>query len=45
MEIAYHIGANCTDGERLLKSLLRNVDRLAGRGVAVPGPHHAGGAG
>ena len=38
MEIAYHIGANCTDGERLLKSLLRNVDRLAENGVAVPGP-------
>lgn len=38
MDIALHIGANCTDGERLLRSLLRNVDALAGRGVAVPGP-------
>jgi hypothetical protein len=38
MEIAYHIGANCTDHERLLKSLLRNVNLLGERGVAVPGP-------
>ncbi|NAZ37870.1 hypothetical protein [Rubellimicrobium sp. CFH 75288] len=38
MEIAFHIGANCTDGDRLLKSLLRDVDRLAEAGVAVPGP-------
>ena len=38
MEIALHIGANCTEGDRLLKSLLRNADRLAAHGVAVPGP-------
>ena len=38
MEIALHIGANCTEGERLLKSLLRNGDRLGREGVAVPGP-------
>lgn len=38
MEIALHIGANCTEGERLLKSLLRNANRLARAGVAVPGP-------
>lgn len=38
MEIALHIGANCTEGERLLKSLLRNANRLARGGVAVPGP-------
>jgi len=38
MEIAYHIGANCTDGDRLLKSVLRNADALAAQGVAVPGP-------
>jgi len=38
MEIALHIGANCTEGERLLKSLLRNADRLGREGIAVPGP-------
>lgn len=38
MEIALHIGANCTEGERLLKSLLRNANRLARGGIAVPGP-------
>lgn len=38
MEIALHIGANCTEGERLLRSLLRNADRLARGGVAVPAP-------
>lgn len=38
MEIALHIGANCTEGERLLKSLLRSADRLGREGVAVPGP-------
>jgi PAS domain-containing protein len=38
MEIALHIGANCTEGERLLRSLLRNADRLAEAGIAVPEP-------
>lgn len=38
MEIALHIGATCTDNDRLLKSLLRNVGRLSREGVAVPGP-------
>lgn len=38
MEIALHIGATCTEGERLLRSLLRNADRLARAGVAVPAP-------
>ena len=38
MEIVYHIGANGTDEDRLLKSLLRNVDVLAADGVKVPGP-------
>ncbi len=33
-----HIGANCTDGERLLKSLLKNAEMLAGQGVQVPTP-------
>lgn len=38
MQIIYHIGANCTDEDRLLKSLLRNADILAEDGVKVPGP-------
>lgn len=38
MEIVYHIGANCTDDDRLLKSLLRNVDTLSADGVKIPGP-------
>lgn len=38
MEIAFHIGANCTDEDRLLKSLLKNADTLSKAGVKVPGP-------
>jgi len=38
MQIVYHIGANCTDGDRLLKSLMRNGEVLAQRRTAVPGP-------
>jgi hypothetical protein len=38
MEIVYHIGANCTDEDRLLKSLLRNIGVLSSDGVKVPGP-------
>ncbi|SEW19950.1 hypothetical protein SAMN04488515_1552 [Cognatiyoonia koreensis] len=38
LEIAFHIGANCTDDDRLLKSLLKNTQTLADHGVKVPGP-------
>ena len=38
MQIAFHIGANCTDEDRLLKSILKNTDALLQQGVAVPGP-------
>lgn len=38
MQIAFHIGANCTDEDRLLKSTLKNADTLLQQGVAVPGP-------
>lgn len=38
MEIVFHIGANCTDEDRLLKSLLRNTGVLGQDGVKVPGP-------
>jgi hypothetical protein len=38
MQIAFHIGANCTDEDRLLKSLLRNGDVLLQNAISVPGP-------
>lgn len=38
MQIAFHIGAHCTDEDRLLKSVLKNANTLLGQGVAVPGP-------
>ncbi len=38
MHIAFHIGANCTDEDRLLKSILKNTDALLQQGIAVPGP-------
>ena len=38
MQIVLHIGANATDRERLLKSLLKNTETFADQGVRVPGP-------
>ncbi|MDJ1007298.1 MAG: hypothetical protein QNJ13_05675 [Paracoccaceae bacterium] len=38
MEIVFHIGAHVTDEGALLRSLLRNRERLADAGVVVPGP-------
>ena len=38
MEIALHIGANCTDEDKLLKSLLKNADSFSKLGIKVPGP-------
>ena len=38
MQIVYHIGANCTDQDRLLKSVLKNADTFAALGIKVPGP-------
>ena len=38
MQIAFHIGANCTDEDRLLKSILKNANTLLQYGTAVPGP-------
>ena len=38
MDIAFHIGAHATDDGALLRSLLRNRDRLAEKGIVVPGP-------
>ena len=38
MEIAFHIGANCTDEDRLLKSILKNGEVLSAHRVKAPGP-------
>jgi hypothetical protein len=38
MRIVYHLGAHCTDEERLLRCLLKNRDALAEEGIVVPGP-------
>ncbi len=38
MEIAYHIGANCTDDDRLMKALMGNADAFLKAGISVPGP-------
>ena len=38
MQIVFHIGAHVTDEGALLRSLLRNRDRLAESGVMIPGP-------
>ena len=38
MRIVYHLGAHCTDDERLLRCLLKNRGALAAQGIIVPGP-------
>lgn len=38
MQIVFHIGAHCTDADRLVRSLLRNREVLAREAVSVPGP-------
>lgn len=38
MQVIYHIGAHCTDEDRLLKSLLKNCHTLQQHGIIVPGP-------
>lgn len=38
MQIVFHIGAHCTDTDRLVRSLLRNRETLAHQAVSVPGP-------
>lgn len=38
MKIILHAGAHATDDDKLLRCLLRNVDDLRHRGVAIPGP-------
>ncbi len=38
MRIVYHLGAHCTDEERLVRCLLKNRSRLAEQGIVVPSP-------
>lgn len=38
MHVVYHIGAHCTDEDKLVRSLLKNRGQLAPQGVVVPGP-------
>lgn len=38
MQIVYHIGANCTDEDLLLKSLLKNSETFEKEGILVPPP-------
>ncbi|MFN4153166.1 MAG: hypothetical protein ACK4HF_00795 [Paracoccaceae bacterium] len=38
MRIVYHLGAHCTDEERLLRCLLKNRQALGEQGIVVPGP-------
>ncbi len=39
MRIVYHLGAHCTDEERLLRCLLKNRQVLSEQGIVVPGPN------
>lgn len=38
MRIVYHLGAHCTDEDRLVRCLLKNRVRLAEEGIVVPAP-------
>jgi len=38
MRIVYHLGAHCTDDERLIRCLLKNRAVLADQGIVVPSP-------
>ena len=38
MRIVYHLGAHCTDEERLVRCLLKNRVPLADQGIVVPSP-------
>ncbi|MCX7560143.1 hypothetical protein OS190_11235 [Sulfitobacter sp. F26204] len=39
MQLVLHTGAHFTEQERLIKSVLRNKDTFAQRGIVVPGPN------
>ena len=38
MKVAFHLGAHCTDDDKLRRALTRSRGALAARGVQVPGP-------
>ena len=38
MRIVYHLGAHCTDEERLVRCLLKNRSQLAEQAIVVPSP-------
>ncbi len=38
MQVVFHLGAHCTDENRILRALLRNRAALAATGVVVPAP-------
>jgi hypothetical protein len=38
MRIVYHLGAHCTDEDRLVRCLLKNRGTLADQGIIVPSP-------
>lgn len=38
MRIVYHLGAHCTDDERLIRCLWKNRETLAEQGIIVPAP-------
>jgi hypothetical protein len=38
MRIVYHLGAHCTDEDRLVRCLLKNRAVLADQGIIVPSP-------
>ena len=38
MKITFHIGAHRTDDDRLMRSLMRNNQKLADEGIFIPGP-------
>jgi hypothetical protein len=38
MRIVYHLGAHCTDEDRLVRCLLKNRAKLAEQGIVVPAP-------
>ncbi|MFB3079537.1 MAG: hypothetical protein ACE1Y4_16180 [Lysobacterales bacterium] len=38
MQVAIHLGAHCTDEDRLLKTLLQNKGRFAKDCISIPGP-------
>ena len=38
MQVAYHLGAHCTDDDRLVRALMRAQAALAAQGVTLPAP-------